>query len=116
MNYKDTCDKDGCHSADLEALDSDEAKILLGELEGDWETAGWSDRQRRGCLFRTFSFENFADGLKFVNNVGAIAEKMNHHPKIELEWGKVYVELCTHAVNNLTELDFSLAKKIDKVK
>jgi 4a-hydroxytetrahydrobiopterin dehydratase len=47
--------------------------------------------------------------------VGAIAEQEGHHPDLHLAWGKVGVETWTHKIDGLTESDFVLAAKIDRV-
>jgi 4a-hydroxytetrahydrobiopterin dehydratase len=64
---------------------------------------------------RTFKFSDFVQALAFVNTVGAIAEEQGHHPDILLTWGKVEVTMWTHKINGLTESDFILAAKIDKL-
>ena len=64
---------------------------------------------------REFAFPNFEAALHFVNRIGDIAEMENHHPDIELSWGKVLVNLWTHKVGGLSENDFILAAKIDEL-
>ena len=54
-------------------------------------------------------------GLAFVAKVAVHAEVMNHHPDIELSYGKVKVKLSTHDAKGLTTLDFELAKRIDGI-
>jgi 4a-hydroxytetrahydrobiopterin dehydratase len=66
-------------------------------------------------LARAFKFRNFVDALAFVNKVGALAEEQGHHPDIFLAWGKVRVELSTHKIGGLSESDFILAAKIDRL-
>jgi 4a-hydroxytetrahydrobiopterin dehydratase len=66
-------------------------------------------------LERTFRFPDFVTALAFVNRIGALAEEQGHHPDILLAWGKVAVTIWTHAVNGLTESDFVLASKIDRL-
>jgi 4a-hydroxytetrahydrobiopterin dehydratase len=66
-------------------------------------------------IHRVFKFPDFVKALAFVNRVGAIAEQQGHHPDILLTWGKAEVTLWTHAVNGLTESDFVLAAKIDRI-
>ena len=66
-------------------------------------------------LEKEFTFPNFADGLAFVNRVGAVAEELDHHPDIYLAWGKVRLQIWTHKINGLTESDFILAAKIDEL-
>ena len=64
---------------------------------------------------RAFKFPDFVQALAFVNKVGAIAEEQGHHPDILLSWGKAEVTTWTHKINGLTESDFILAAKIDKL-
>jgi 4a-hydroxytetrahydrobiopterin dehydratase len=67
-------------------------------------------------LQREFRFPDFKQALDFVNRVGAIAEGEGHHPDILLGWGKVGITVWTHKVDGLTESDFILAAKIDRLK
>ena len=48
-----------------------------------------------------------------MNQVGAVAEEMDHHPDVYLTWGKVRIQTWTHTVNGLTRKDFQLADKIE---
>ena len=66
---------------------------------------------------KEFKFKNFIVALNFVNKVGEIAEKMNHHPNIYLHgWNKVKLTLTTFATCGLTSNDFLEAKKINAIK
>ena len=64
---------------------------------------------------RAFTFPDFASVLAFVNKVGEVAEKEGHHPDIFLTWGKAEITTYTHKIDGLTESDFILAAKIDKI-
>jgi len=66
-------------------------------------------------LARAFQFPDFRAALDFVNRVGALAEAQGHHPDLVLAWGKVEVTVWTHKINGLTESDFILAAKIDRL-
>ena len=66
-------------------------------------------------LKRTFTFSDFVSALAFVNKVGEVAEKEGHHPDIFLTWGKAEITTYTHKIDGLTESDFILAAKIDKL-
>jgi 4a-hydroxytetrahydrobiopterin dehydratase len=66
-------------------------------------------------IMREFKFTDFAQALAFVNRVGAIAEEQGHHPDILLSWGKAEVTTWTHKINGLTESDFILAAKVDRI-
>jgi 4a-hydroxytetrahydrobiopterin dehydratase len=66
-------------------------------------------------LHRVFTFPDFAKALELVNRVGAIAEEQGHHPDLLLAWGKVEVTIFTHTIGGLSEGDFILAAKIDRI-
>ncbi len=66
-------------------------------------------------LRRTFSFKDFAHAVRFVNRVAKLAEHYDHHPDFHIFYNKVVLELSTHSAGGLTEKDFALARKIDKV-
>lgn len=66
-------------------------------------------------LMREFKFPDFKQALAFVNKVGNIAEEQGHHPDIFLTWGKAEVTTWTHKIDGLTESDFILAAKIDRI-
>ena len=66
-------------------------------------------------LKHQFTFKNFKEAMQFVNNIAEIAEKEGHHPDIYIFYNKVQIELFTHAVGGLSENDFIMARKIDKL-
>jgi 4a-hydroxytetrahydrobiopterin dehydratase len=66
-------------------------------------------------LSKAYKFPDFVTALAFVNRVGEVAEQEGHHPDIYLSWGKVEIRIWTHKINGLTESDFILAAKIDRV-
>ena len=66
-------------------------------------------------LIRAYKLPDFRSALAFVNKVGELAEQQGHHPDILLAWGKVEITIWTHAVNGLTESDFILAAKIQRL-
>jgi 4a-hydroxytetrahydrobiopterin dehydratase len=66
-------------------------------------------------LHREFRFPDFKQALEFVNRVGEIAESQGHHPDILLKWGKVEITLWTHKIDGLTESDFIMAAKIERL-
>jgi len=66
-------------------------------------------------ISRTLKFPDFATALAFVHRVGAVAEEEGHHPNIHLSWGKVTIDLWTHKVDGLTQSDFILAAKVDRL-
>lgn len=73
--------------------------------------SGWS---RRGqALVRTFEFPSFPDAIAFVNRIAGVAERMNHHPDIDIRFTKVTCSLSTHSAGGITQRDFRLAEAID---
>jgi len=86
-----------------------EAEVLLKQIPG-WEI---SDDAKK--ISRKFKFKNFAEALAFTNRVGEIAESEGHHPDISLGWGRVAIELTTHAIKGLSENDFIVAAKINSL-
>jgi 4a-hydroxytetrahydrobiopterin dehydratase len=70
---------------------------------------GWSEVD--GALQRKFEFADFAEALAFVNRVGELAEAENHHPDIELGWGRVVLRWRTHSEDAITDRDRELAEK-----
>ena len=66
-------------------------------------------------LEKKFIFKNFLKSQNFVNNVGNISEEEGHHPDITFGWGYAIINITTHAIEGLSENDFILAAKIDKI-
>lgn len=67
-------------------------------------------------ISRDFTFADFVSALAFVNQVGALAEAVGHHPDIFLHnYKQVTISLSTHDVGGLSENDFRLASKIDGI-
>ena len=60
-----------------------------------------------------YVFSGFVPAMAFVNHVADLAERMDHHPDILIQYKKVTLTLSTHSEGGLTNLDFDLAKKID---
>ncbi len=82
------------------------------------EVGQWLQRvphwQRVGNeIERTIRFKNFREALAFVVQVGLLAERMDHHPDIEIRYRQVTLRLSTHSAGGLTERDFQLAQQID---
>ena len=93
-------------------FDYSEIHKYLKKVDG-WEVK--EDNNKSFYLVKDFKFKNFQLSQKFINQVGNIAESENHHPDIFFGWGYAKIKIFTHAINGLTESDFILASKIDKI-
>ena len=79
---------------------------------------GWDINKEKKKIFflnKKFSFKNFLESQKFINEVGKISEKEGHHPDIKFGWGYAEIKITTHAIEGLSENDFILAAKIDQI-
>ncbi len=79
---------------------------------------GWSLIQNEKKVFfleKNFEFKNFIESQNFVNEVGKVSELEGHHPDINFGWGYAKIQITTHAIKGLSENDFILAAKIDKI-
>jgi 4a-hydroxytetrahydrobiopterin dehydratase len=88
-----------------EKLSESELDESLKQLEG------W--KYKKGKIKKKFEFANFAEALVFANQVGEIAERLDHHPDITFGWGYAKVKTTTHDRDGVTEFDIELAKQID---
>ncbi len=73
---------------------------------------GWSLRE--GQLHRELQFKDFVEAFAFVSAVALIAEAMNHHPQWSNVWNGVTLDLSTHDAGGITDLDFTLAARINE--
>lgn len=92
---------------DIIKLSDDDLKLNLSKVPG------WKIEQ--GKLCKLFKFKNFNQAISFIVSVAMACEKMNHHPEWYNVYGNVDVKLVTHRVAGITELDFQLANKMDKI-
>lgn len=86
-------------------LRADELHEALRTLDG-WAVAG-------KFLKKRYEFANFAEAQDFVNRVGALAEAADHHPDVTFGWGYAEIALTTHDRGGVTDVDVSLARRID---
>ena len=89
-------------------LPGEEIAKLQAQLDG-WEVVNGHH------LRKEYKFEDFKEAQAFVNRVGELAEEQGHHPDICYGWGRAEITIWTHKIDGLTESDFILAAKIDKL-
>ncbi len=90
-------------------LTAEEIEKFQKELTLTWEV-------KEGMkIWHEFTFRNFVEAIAFVNKVAELAEEEGHHPVIKVDFNKVKIKLWTHAINGLSDNDFILAAKIEKI-
>ena len=89
-------------------LNGEEIAKLSPQLQG-WDVVN------EHHLTKSYKFSNFVEAQEFVDRVGELAEEQGHHPDICFGWGRAEISIWTHKINGLTESDFILAAKIDKL-
>jgi 4a-hydroxytetrahydrobiopterin dehydratase len=88
-----------------ELVPDDELAAFLAD-HPDWS-------MKDGMLHREATFQDFAEAFGFMARVALWAEKMNHHPEWSNVWNRVTIDLITHDLGGLSDLDVELAEKID---
>jgi 4a-hydroxytetrahydrobiopterin dehydratase len=88
-------------------LGPDEITTRLGGLDG------W--RVESGKLHKDFRFHDFVEAFGFMCRAALVAESMNHHPEWFNVYNRVAVDLATHDVGGLSERDFELAERMDRL-
>lgn len=74
---------------------------------------GW--RKRGAVIVCERQFEDFKAAMEFVQGVGRLAERVQHHPDIDIRWNRVRLALTTHDAGGLSAKDFELARRIDRL-
>jgi 4a-hydroxytetrahydrobiopterin dehydratase len=67
-------------------------------------------------ITKRFEFATFMDAIEFVNQVARLAESEGHHPDMTIHFNTVTLKLFTHAIGGLSENDFIVAAKVDKMR
>jgi len=91
----------------MDTYSEETAQTILKDLK-DWN---FNDNG----IEKKFVFKNFSEALGFIVQVGLCAEKQSHHPELFNVYNKVNIRLSTHDANGLTDMDFDLAKAIEKI-
>jgi 4a-hydroxytetrahydrobiopterin dehydratase len=83
-------------------------KYITTDLDNGWEL-------KEGKIVKSFQFSSFIDAIEFVNKVAKVAEKLDHHPIITINWKAVRLSLKSFDVDAVTKRDINLAKEIEKM-
>ena len=97
-------------AADGTAPRLSESRVMeLAQQVPDWAVED-------GKLVRDVQVKNFRAALALVNAVGEAAEEENHHPDLLIHgWNHVRIELYTHTARGLSENDFIMAARFDRL-
>jgi len=91
----------------MKKLTYSEIKLKI-ELLQDWDYCD-------NALNTDFEFDNFKDCMSAMNRIAFECEVLNHHPEWKNVYNKLEIRLTTHDAGGVTELDFKLAKSINKI-
>ena len=86
----------------------DEIRSNIADLDNGWEL-------KDGKIVKSFQFTSFMNAIEFVNEIARIAERLDHHPIITINWKTVKLSLKSFDVDTITKRDINLAKEIEKV-
>jgi len=92
----------------MKALTKQEVELFLTDNLSDWTFD-------ENTITRDFKFKTFVDAFSFMTAVAFEAEKLNHHPDWSNSYNKVSVALTNHEAKGVTQLDFELATKVDRI-
>ncbi len=93
----------------IPALNPEEIAKYKELISDDWKVV------ENNKLSKEFYFVSYRQTIDFINKVADLAEAEGHHPVLHIYFGRAVIELWTHAINGLSENDFILAAKIDKL-
>lgn len=89
------------------------AKLSPGQITESLKALpGW--KHQGEVITKQYTFKEFMDGIRFINRIAEIAEKMDHHPDIEVNYKRITFTLSTHDQGGITEKDVKLAEAIER--
>ena len=89
-------------------LSAEDVRSLAGGIAHEWQVDGAEIR-------REFTFKTFNAAFGLATRIALLAEAQNHHPEMEVAWGRLVVRLTTHSVGGLSRNDFIMAARIDRM-
>ena len=81
------------------------------EIKKSISTYGWDYQDKQLC--KSFEFDTYLDGIEFINKIALLAEKLNHHPDIQLGYCKVDISISSHDFGGVTTKCINLATSIE---
>ena len=89
-------------------LTAEDARLLASAIAHEWRVDG-------GEIRREFTFKTFNAAFGLATRIALLAESQNHHPELDVAWGRLVVRLTTHSVGGLSRNDFIMAARIDRL-
>lgn len=90
-------------------LNTEQIKEQLQNLQFNWKVIG-------GHLEISMELSDFKEGVWTIQQIGNVAEELNHHPNLELiNYNQLKISITTHSAGALTDKDFALAERIDAI-
>ena len=89
-------------------LTEEESRLLATAIAREWKVEATEVR-------REFTFKTFNAAFGLATRIALLAESQNHHPELEVGWGRLVVHLATHSVGGLSRNDFIMAARIDRL-
>jgi 4a-hydroxytetrahydrobiopterin dehydratase len=89
-------------------LSEEDVRKYISDLGNAWEL-------KDGRIVKSFQFASFKDAIEFVNKVAKVAEKLDHHPIITINWKVVRLSLKSFDIDAITKRDINLAKEIEEL-
>ena len=87
-----------------ELLDDDE---IQNRLPDGWERDGDE-------IVRSFEFDDYLEGVEFVQRVGELAEEEFHHPEMIVGYEEVEVRFTSHEEGGITDQDVEMAERTNE--
>ena len=91
-------------------------KALTEQEVAKFQTVNLKDWTfEKNSITRSFKFKSFVEAFSFMTAIALEAEKLDHHPDWSNSYNKVSIALTNHEARGITQLDFDLANKIDRI-
>ena len=90
-------------------LTETEAANLDSQLADGWH------REGTARLRREFGFDTFSAAFAYATRLALLAEAFQHHPVLEVSWGRLVVWFTTDSIGGLSENDYIMAARIDRL-
>ncbi len=88
------------------------AKLSAPEIEQRLKALeGW--QLKDNTIRKLYRFKEFLDGIRFIDRIAQIAEAMDHHPDILINYTRITFTCTTHSEGGVTDKDFRLAGEIE---